>query len=97
MEECGVVRRECDEAVTARNAAVEALQGDLEAWADLTPRPTAARLLGVLNAAVEASKTKAARELPRSHVGAYARMVAQYVRRPADQQSGPIHVEGPKM
>jgi hypothetical protein len=62
-----------DKAITTRRATQAALQGDLETWAGLTSRPTAKALLGVLGAAVEASREP----LPKSEfAGAYARMMA---------------------
>lgn len=62
-----------DKAITTRRATQAALQGDLETWAGLTSRPTAKALLGVLGAAVEASREP----LPKSEIaGAYARMMA---------------------
>lgn len=45
-----------DSAQTARRATVAALQGDYEEWATLTPRPSANKLLGILGAAMAASR-----------------------------------------
>ena len=67
------LKQGCDKLQTARRATRAALQGDLETWAGLTPRPSATALLGVLGAAVEASRTPP----PKSEfAGAYDRMMA---------------------
>lgn len=85
-------KRERDQAVTARRATRAALQGDLATWGELTPRPTAHKLLGVLGAAVRASR----QQPPQSGVGsAWARMMAMVRAADARDNPGPTAVEGP--
>lgn len=78
-----------DRAQTARRATVAALQGDYRAWAADTRRPTATALLGVLGAAVEASRTP-----PTSQgVGrAWEQLQAMLAK---GDNPGPAAVEGP--
>lgn len=59
---------------TAHTATRAALQGDMETWAGLTPKPSATALLGVLGAAVEASR--ATRPMSPGVGSAMARMMA---------------------
>lgn len=84
-------KKERDEAVKARRASQAALQGDYRAWAADTSRPTAKRLLGVLGAAVEASRTPPASPGISS---AYERMM-RIVTSKRDAKPGPTAVEGP--
>lgn len=72
-DEVDEAKQERDEAIKARRASQAALQGDYKAWAANTDRPNAMALLGVLGAAVEASRTPP----PKSEfAGAYDRMMA---------------------
>ena len=84
------LKQGCDKLQTARRATRAALQGDLETWAGLTPRPSATALLGVLGAAVEASR--ATRPMSPGVGSAMAQMMAmvraQDARRRAAHQDG---------
>ena len=86
-------KRERDEAVKARRASQAALQGDYEAWAADTTRPTAKTLLGVLGAAAKASVQRPTT----SGIGsAYARMMSMVKAGNTRSSSGPAAVEGPR-
>ena len=65
-----------DKAMNTRRATQAALQGDLETWAGLTSRPTAKGLLGVLGAAIEASRAKEPEPPKSEFAGAFDRMMA---------------------
>lgn len=79
-----------DKLQTARRATRAALQGDLETWAGLTPKPSANALLGVLGAAVEASRAKSTMS---PGVGsAYARMMDMM--RDQDERRRDAHQDG---
>lgn len=75
---------------TAHNATRAALQGDLETWAGLTPKPSATALLGVLGAAVEASR--ATRPMSPGVGSAMARMMAMV--RAQDARRRDAHQDG---
>lgn len=75
---------------TAHKATRAALQGDLETWAGLTPRPSATALLGVLGAAVEASR--ATRPMSPGVGSAMARMMAMV--RAQDARRRDAHQDG---
>nr|CRY96724.1 hypothetical protein [uncultured prokaryote] len=84
------LKQGCDKLQTARKATRAALQGDLETWAGLTPRPSANALLGVLGAAVEASRAKSTMS---PGVGsAYARMMGMM--RDQDERRRDAHQDG---
>jgi hypothetical protein len=75
---------------TAHKATRAALQGDLETWAGLTPKPSATALLGVLGAAVEASR--ATRPMSPGVGSAMARMMAMV--RAQDARRRDAHQDG---
>lgn len=75
---------------TAHNATRAALQGDMETWAGLTPKPSATALLGVLGAAVEASR--ATRPMSPGVGSAMARMMAMV--RAQDARRRDAHQDG---
>lgn len=75
---------------TAHRATRAALQGDLETWAGLTPKPSATALLGVLGAAVEASR--ATRPMSPGVGSAMARMMAMV--RAQDARRRDAHQDG---
>ena len=75
---------------TAHTATRAALQGDLETWAGLTPKPSATALLGVLGAAVEASR--ATRPMSPGVGSAMARMMAMV--RAQDARRRDAHQDG---
>lgn len=75
---------------TAHKATRAALQGDLETWAGLTPKPSATALLGVLGAAVEASR--ATRPMSPGVGGAMAKMMAMV--RAQDARRRDAHQDG---
>lgn len=88
------LKQGCDKFQTAREATRAALQGDYETWANLTPKPGAMALLGVLGAAVEASRAKRPPMSP--GVGdAYARMMAMMRAQDAGRQDA--HRDGPEL
>lgn len=92
-DEIEEAKRERDEAVKARRASQAALQGDYEAWAADTTRPTAKTLLGVLGAAAKASVQRPTT----SGIGsAYARMMSMVKAGNTRSSSGPAAVEGPR-
>lgn len=75
-----------DKLQTAHKATRAALQGDLETWAGLTPEPSSKALLGVLGAAVEASR--ATRPMSPGVGDAYERMMAMVRRSDAKDAAG---------
>lgn len=75
---------------TAHTATRAALQGDMETWAGLTPKPSATALLGVLGAAVEASR--ATRPMSPGVGSAMARMMAMV--RAQDARRRDAHQDG---
>lgn len=81
------LKQGCDKLQTAREATRAALQGDYETWANLTPKPGAMALLGVLGAAVEASRAKRPPMSP-GIGGAYARMMAMVHQGDAQDAAG---------
>lgn len=87
-------KQERDQVVRERDATRAALQGDLATWGELTPRPTANKLLGVLGAAVRASRQQPTTPGLGS---AYARMMAMVRAADARDNPGPTAVEGPTM
>lgn len=82
-----------DKLQTAHRATRAALQGDLETWAGLTPEPSSKALLGVLGAAVEASR--ATRPMSPGVGDAYARMMAMMRAQDAGRQDA--HRDGPEL
>lgn len=88
-----LLKQGCDRLQTAREATRAALQGDYETWANLTPKPGATALLGVLGAAVAASRAK--RPTTSGIGSAYARMMSMVKAGNTRSSSGPTHVEGP--
>lgn len=84
------LKQDCDKLQTARRATRAALQGDLETWAGLTPRPSAKALLGVLGAAVEASRVQ--RPVSPGIGGAMAKMMAMV--RAKDARQRDAHQDG---
>lgn len=88
-------KQERDQVVKERDATRAALQGDLETWGELTPWPTGKKLLGVLGAAVEASRQQ--RPTTPGVGSAYARMMALVQEAAARDNPGPHSVEGPSL
>lgn len=88
-------KEERDQLVRERDATRAALQGDLATWGELTPNPSGHALLGVLGAAVRASRQQ--RPTTPGVGSAYARMMAMVRAAGVSDNPGPHSVEGPSL